>query len=100
MEDVIVENKQAIEMCTIYRDILSGTMDAFASVISNNLNMVMKFLTSITIIIAVPTLFASLWGMNVKVPFTDSPIGFWLVVGISLILSLITGIFLWKKKML
>ena len=100
LEDVIVENKQAIEMCTIYRDILSGTMDAFASVISNNLNMVMKFLTSITIIIAVPTLFASLWGMNVKVPFTDSPIGFWLVVGISLILSLITGIFLWKKKML
>ena len=66
LEDVIIENKQAIEMCTIYRDILSGTMDAFASVISNNLNIVMKFLTSVTIILAVPTLLASLWGMNVR----------------------------------
>lgn len=100
LEDVIIENKQAIEMCTIYRDILSGTMDAFASVISNNLNMVMKFLTSITIIIAIPTLFASLWGMNVKVPFTNSPIGFWLVTGIALVMTIVTGFFLWKKKML
>ena len=58
LEDVIIENKQAIEMCTIYRDILSGTMDAFASVISNNLNIVMKFLTSVTIILSVPTLLA------------------------------------------
>ena len=55
LEDVIVENKQAIEMCNIYRDILSGTMDAFASVISNNLNIVMKLMTSITIIISIPT---------------------------------------------
>jgi magnesium transporter len=99
LEDVIVENKQAIEMCTIYRDILSGTMDAFASVISNNLNMVMKFLTSVTIIIAIPTLLASLWGMNVIVPFKDSAIGFWIVLGIALILSVVSAIFLWKKKM-
>ena len=62
LEDVIVENKQAIEMCTIYRDILSGTMDAFASVISNNLNIVMKFLTSVTIILAIPALFGSTVG--------------------------------------
>ena len=54
LEDVIIENKQAIEMCTIYRDILSGTMDAFASVISNNLNIVMKLLTSITIMLTIP----------------------------------------------
>ena len=62
-------------MCTIYRDILSGTMDAFASVISNNLNIVMKLLTSITIMLTIPTLFASLWGMNVPVPFQNSPSG-------------------------
>jgi magnesium transporter len=61
LEDVIIENKQAIEMCNIYRDILSGTMDAFASIISNNLNIVMKLLTSLTVIIAIPTLIASLW---------------------------------------
>jgi magnesium transporter len=99
LEDVIVENKQAIEMCTIYRDILSGTMDAFASIISNNLNIVMKFLTSITIIIAIPTLLASLWGMNVNVPFKDSAFGFWVVLGIALVLSVSSAIFLWKKKM-
>jgi len=99
LEDVIVENKQAIEMCTIYRDILSGTMDAFASVISNNLNVVMKVLTSVTILIAIPTLFASLWGMNVNVPFKDSTMGFWFVVGIAIIISAIAGIILWKKKM-
>jgi magnesium transporter len=100
LEDVIVENKQAIEMCTIYRDILSGTMDAFASVISNNLNVVMKILTSVTIIIAIPTMFASFWGMNVGVPFKDSPFGFWFVVGVAGVASLIAGLILWKKKML
>ncbi len=77
LEDVIIENKQAIEMCTIYRDILSGTMDAFASVISNNLNIVMKVLTLITIILTIPTIVASLWGMNVAgLPFTNNPLAF------------------------
>ena len=100
LEDVIVENKQAIEMCTIYRDILSGTMDAFASVISNNLNVVMKFLAAATIIIAVPTLIASLWGMNVNVPFLGSPIGFWAVLGFAGVAAGLTIWLLWKKKML
>ncbi|MEL7569666.1 MAG: magnesium transporter CorA family protein [Eubacteriaceae bacterium] len=100
LEDVIIENKQAIEMCTIYRDILSGTMDAFASVISNNLNIVMKLLTSLTIIIAIPTLIASLWGMNVAVPFKDTSFGFWSVLGIALICSLVSVIVMIKKKML
>ena len=68
LEDAIIENKQAIEMSKIYSDILNGTMDAYASIISNNLNGVMKTLTSITIILAIPTLIASLWGMNVRVP--------------------------------
>lgn len=101
LEDVIIENKQAIEMGTIYRDILSGTMDAFASVISNNLNIVMKLLASITIILSIPTIFASLWGMNVRgLPFEDSPIGFWLVVIVSAAASIGVTFLLWRKKML
>ncbi len=99
LEDVIIENKQAIEMGNIYRDILSGTMDAFASVISNNLNIVMKFLASITIVLSVPTLLASLWGMNVDVPFQDDPGGFLWVVVISVVASLVAVVILWKKKM-
>ena len=61
LEDAIVENKQAIEMSKIYSDILNETMDMYASIISNNINDIMKFLTSITIILAIPTLDASLW---------------------------------------
>lgn len=100
LEDVIIENKQAIEMCTIYRDILSGTMDAFASVISNNLNIVMKFLASITIIISVPTFIASVWGMNVPLPFASHPAGFWIVMGIAVLASAVITVWLWRKKML
>ena len=73
LEDAIIENKQAIEMAKIYRDILTGTMDAYASIISNNLNGVMKYLTSITIILAIPTMIASYWGMNVPVPLQNNP---------------------------
>ncbi len=100
LEDVIVENKQAIEMCQIYMDILSGTMDAFASVISNNLNIVMKLLTSITIILTIPTIIASLWGMNVPVPFTNNPFGFWIVMAIALCVSIFGVLFMIKRKML
>lgn len=71
LEDVIVENKQAIEMAKIYSDILSGTMDAFASVISNNLNVVMKFLSTVTIVLSIPTMIAMLYGMN----FQHIPLG-------------------------
>lgn len=99
LEDVIIENKQAMEMCAIYRDIMSGTMDAFASIISNNLNIVMKVLTSLTVVLAVPTIFASLWGMNVNVPFADTSYGFWIVLGISVVASVFSFILLWKKKM-
>lgn len=99
LEDVIIENKQAIEMCNIYRDILSGTMDAFASVISNNLNIVMKLLASITIIFAVPQLVASLWGMNVKgIPFSTGAGGFYWVLGFSAVITVIAVIIMWKKK--
>ncbi len=101
LEDTIIENKQAIEMGNIYRDILSGTMDAFASVISNNLNIVMKFLASVTIVLSVPTLLASLWGMNLPggMPFADHPQGFWIVTSISVGVSLVVLLVLWKKKM-
>ena len=99
LEDVIIENKQAIEMCAIYRDILSGTMDAYASIISNNLNIVMKLLAALTIVLAIPALFAAYWGMNVPVPFEGNPYGFWIVLGISLLGTLGTFIFLWRKKM-
>ena len=105
LDDVIVENKQAIEMATIYRDIMSGTMDAFASVISNNQNTVMKFLAAITIILTIPTIIASIWGMNVGVPFAGTVWGFWAVIGIIvavtvpvLIIMISRGIFIYEKS--
>ena len=100
LEDVIIENKQAIEMAEIYRNILTGTMTTFASIISNNLNNVMKFLTAITIIIAVPTLIASFWGMNVPVPFANASWGFIIMLGLSLLFAGVTVFILWRKRML
>ena len=100
LEDVAIDTKQAMEMCSIYRDILSGTMDAYASVISNNLTIVMKVLTSITLIISIPTLIASLFGMNTWVPGQNSPWGFWGVLGSSALVSFLLSIFLKKKKLL
>ena len=100
LEDAITENKQAIEMSKIYSDILSGTMDAYASIISNNLNGVMKFLTSITIILAVPTLISSFWGMNVNLPFQNSSIGFIVMVIIAVLTTALITIWLKKKDML
>ena len=92
-DDVLIETRQAMEMCNIYRDILSGTMDAYASVISNNLNVVMKLLAVITLIISVPTLIASLWGMNVGVPFEGKAWGFWVVIGISVVVTAVVSVF-------
>ncbi len=99
LEDVIIENKQAIEMCTIYRDILSGTMDAYASVISNNLNIVMKLLASVTILLSVPQIIYSLFGMNTGVPFEGTSSGFWIVLGISVVVTLAVAFVMWIKKM-
>ncbi|MDE6274100.1 MAG: magnesium transporter CorA family protein [Clostridiales bacterium] len=96
-DDVAVETRQAMEMCTIYRDILSGTMDSYASIISNNMNIVMKLLTVVTLIISVPTLIASIWGMNVNVPFgVDSPAwawSFWIVIAIGIVATVVVSIF-------
>ncbi len=99
LEDVIIENKQAIEMCSIYRDIMSNTTDAFASVISNNLNITMKTLTSLTVLLSVPTIIASLWGMNVQVPFQDTPWGFWLLVALTLLVVIGTAIGMVRRNM-
>ena len=100
LEDAITENRQAIEMAQIYRDILNGTMDAYASIISNNLNGVMKFLTSITIILAVPTMISSFWGMNVSLPFEKSPMGFVIMIIIAIIMTVAVTWWLKKKDML
>ena len=100
LEDAIVENRQAIEMGTIYRDILGGTMDAYASIISNNLNIVMKFLASVTIVLSIPTIVSGLWGMNVKgLPFATSPYGFWIVLGVVIAISFTAWLLLKKKDM-
>lgn len=99
LEDTIIENKQAIEMAKIYSDILSGTMDAFASVISNNLNIVMKFLTSVTIVMAIPTMIASFFGMNVRVPMADNPFAFPVIMVISLVLCACAAMFMARRKM-
>ena len=99
IEDVIIENKQAIEMVEMHRNILENMMDAFTGIISNNLSIVMRFLTAITIVLAIPTMFASFWGMNVGVPFLNEPFGFWFVIVLSLITSAIASVFLWKKGM-
>lgn len=99
LEDVIIENKQAIEMANIYSNILSGTMDAFASVISNNLNIVMKTLTSITIVMSIPTMIASFFGMNVDVPFNTSPHAFFGIVIMSFALAGLLGVVMIKKKL-
>ena len=100
LEDAITENRQAIEMAQIYSNILNGTMDAYASIISNNLNGVMKFLTSITIILSIPTMVASFWGMNVEVPMQNNKLGFLIIMIFSVLSAIIAMIWLKKKDML
>lgn len=99
LEDVIVENKQAIEMVDMHRSILEGMMDGFASIINNNLNLVMKFLAAITIILSIPTMLASFWGMNVPVPGAGNPYGFLIVMAISAVATVFTIIYFRKKGM-
>lgn len=101
LEDVIIENTQAIEMANIYSGILRSMMDAFASVISNNLNDVMKILSVITIVMSIPTIIFSAYGMNLNaagMPFSGTQWGFLIVILISIALSVIAAIVLSKKK--
>ena len=99
LEDVIIEYKQAVEMVEMYSHILNSMMEVFASIISNNLNLVMKFLASVTIILAIPTLISGLWGMNVEVPFAENPYGFMIVLSVALCVSGFAGYLLWKRRM-
>ena len=99
LEDVIVEYKQAIEMVEMYGHILNSMMEVFATIISNNLNLVMRFLASITIVLAIPTLISGLWGMNVPVPFAEVSFGFFIVLFMAMTVSLLAGFWLWKKHM-
>ncbi len=101
--DVIVENKQAIEMTTIYRDIINGTRELMSSVIDNRLNNVMKYLTSITLVMAIPTVISGLYGMNVEgkgMPFANSIYGFGIICFLTVLVCVITMFILRKKKML
>ena len=99
LEDTTEENKQAIEMTNIYTNIITSMTDTFSSVISNNLNTVMKLLTSITLILMLPTLVASIYGMNIALPFQESPYAFLITMGVSLALSIMGVIILWKKRL-
>jgi magnesium transporter len=98
LNDLIVDSSQALEMANIYTNILSSTMDAFASIISNNLNNVMKRLTSITIILSLPILVTSIYGMNVEIPYQREPHAFYTPVILSLAISVIIGWYFLKKK--
>ncbi|NLO97025.1 MAG: magnesium transporter CorA family protein [Peptococcaceae bacterium] len=100
LEDVIIENNQAVQMVEMYSRILSGMAETFASIISNNLNMVMKFLTAMTIILAIPTMIASFWGMNVLVPFQENRFGFLWAVIIILAATGITTYVLIRRRIL
>ena len=100
-DDVAIESKQAMEMCNIYKDILTVTMDAYGSMISNNANDSMKKLTIITVLLAIPTMIAGFWGMNVYVPGQigesgSSAVWFWLILAATLVLTVAVGIFLGK----
>ena len=98
LEDLIVETSQALEMANIYTNILSSTLDAFASIIANNQNEVLKRLSVITIVLTFPVLVASIYGMNVPLPYQNSPNAFYIPILLSLAISLIVGWFFLKKK--
>ncbi len=99
IEDVVTETRQAIEMANIYSNILGNMMGAHSSIISNNLNITIRFLTSVTIILSLPILVSSLYGMNVVLPFQDHPHAFWIVMLIAVILSFVGVLFFRKKNL-
>ena len=91
LNDLIVDNSQALEMANIYTDILTSTLDAFASIIANNQNEVLKRLTTLTLILTIPILIASIYGMNTPIPYKNSPYTFWIPVSISMIIIIIAA---------
>jgi len=99
IEDIIEENTQSAELVNIYIGILHELTNGFSSVIANNLNKVMKFLTSVTIILMLPTLVASIYGMNVDLPFQKFPHAFWITMLISFTISTCSAFIFWKRKL-
>jgi magnesium transporter len=99
LDDTIIENKQAIEMATIYSSILSGTMDAFASIISNNQNEVMKFLAAMTIVMAIPNMVYSFFGQNFSFPLQSNPFMWLYVLAGSAVISMVIAYILWRRDM-
>jgi magnesium transporter len=100
LDELAIEARQATEMCTIYRDVLKNLTDAVSSVVNNNMNFIMKFLTAITIILSVPMVIAGFWGMNTAVPWEGRLYGFYVAIGISVVLSLVAFFWLWRRKMM
>ena len=100
LDDVDIEHRQAKDRVEIAGDILSNMMDAFASIISNNLNVVMKLLTSLTIVLIVSTLIATFYGMNVPLPFEESPWAFPVIVAVSALVAVGVALLFWKKDWL
>jgi len=99
LSDLIVDNSQALEMANIYTDILTSTLDAFASIIANNQNEVLKRLTRLTLILTVPTLIASIYGMNTPIPYKDSPFTFWIPVIIAFIILIVASWNYYKRSL-
>lgn len=101
LEDAMIENKQAIEMSGIYRDILSSITDTYATIVSNNLNYIMKFLAGATIVLSIPTMISSFLGMNVPLgKISEDPNACIIITLISVALSVIVAWILKKKNML
>ena len=99
LEDAITENRQALEMCKVYTNLMSSTVETFASIISNNQNTSMKQLTLITIFMSLPSIVSGLYGMNVLMPFADHPYAFWILIVIILALSMALIFILRKSDM-
>lgn len=100
LENAITENQQALSTAEVHSSILSGTMDAFASIISNNLNIVMKFLTAVTIVLSIPTMIASFYGMNVALPGQQHPLAFVVVTSVAFMTGAVATLLLWRRGML
>ncbi len=100
LDDVMIENRQAIEMTSIYRDIINGTRELLSTVINNRLNNAMKYLAAITIVMSIPTIISGLWGMNVFVPLAAVEHGFLIIVVVTLVSCIAALYILHKRKML
>lgn len=99
LDDIIVDTSQALEMSDVYTRILNGTMDAFASIISNNLNSIMRRLTAVTIVLMVPTLIASFYGMNVGLPGENNTFAFAGIILFSILISVIIALFFNRNRL-